>query len=67
MNNDNSLKYVIPALSLNYAVMNDKAGRLRFFNDDVEIVYRNDIWLLINDGKSFEFKSLEKALIEGAG
>jgi len=67
MNNDNSLKYVLPALSLNYAVINDKAGRLRFFNDDVEIVYRNDIWLLINDGKSFEFESLEKALIEGAG
>jgi len=43
--NDNTLNWVIPAITLGYAVVQDRDGRLRFFSEDVEIVHRKGGWI----------------------
>lgn len=42
---DNTLSWVVPAITLGYAVKQDPDGRLHFFNDDVDIVYRHHHWV----------------------
>lgn len=45
--NDDALMWVCPALSIGYAVVNDPQGRLRFYTDDVEIIWRCGKWIAI--------------------
>ncbi len=44
MSDQETLKLVIPAISLGFAVVNDEDGKLRFYCDGLEIVYR-DGWI----------------------
>jgi len=63
MSDSDTLKWVIPAISIGYAVVDDAAGKLRFFGEGVEIIYRNGGWISItdtSDGK--EYGSLVDAL-----
>ncbi len=52
---DNTLQHVMPALSLGLSVQNDETGRLRFWNNDIEIVYRYGKWVTINSLEPNEY------------
>ena len=58
-----TLKYVIPAISLGFAVQQDDCGKLRFFTDDIEIVCRDGCWISITDTDGITpYESLLEAL-----
>lgn len=63
---DDTIKWVIPAITLGYHVCNDGDGRFKFYHDDVVIVYRNDYWEAVDTYKSGcgkrQYQSLEDAL-----
>ncbi|MDH5572899.1 MAG: hypothetical protein OEY89_14125 [Gammaproteobacteria bacterium] len=44
MPDTNCLAWVIPAITLGYAVVNDPEGKLRFWNEKADIKYRDDYW-----------------------
>ena len=45
MSDDDIRGWVVPAITLGYAVQNDTRGKFRFFTESVEIVYRGNAWL----------------------
>lgn len=42
---DDTLTWVIPAITLGYHVCQDPCGRFRFYTEDVEVVYREGNWI----------------------
>ena len=45
---DECIQWVIPAISLGFSVCNDPDGKLKFWTDSVEIIYRCDSWIAID-------------------
>lgn len=45
MSDPKCLKWVIPAISAGFAVVNDPCGKLKFWTDDVTIVWRAHEWI----------------------
>lgn len=46
---DDTTQWVIPAITLGYAVKQDENGRFCFFTDDVEVICRNGVWWGVDD------------------
>lgn len=42
---DDTTDWVVPAITLGYAVENDPNGKFRFFTRDVQIIYRCGEWI----------------------
>lgn len=67
IDNDDALMWVCPALSIGYSVVNDPQGRLRFYTEDVEIIWRCGKWIgrdipcMVDPHR--EYKSLHEALV----
>ncbi len=69
MTDEKTLKLVIPAISLNYKVSQDRNGKLLFENDSSTIYFdcNDQIWILIDStGCKYPYINLKTALIEGA-
>ena len=44
MTDNNCTQWVLPAISLGFAVVNDPGGKLRFWNEKADIKYRDGSW-----------------------
>jgi len=65
MKQDNTLDFVIPAISLNYSVHPDNEGRLMFRNENCCIKYRNHGWIVTDiNNDQFHYSDLQTALID---
>ncbi len=64
---DDTLQFVLPAISAGYSVKNDEYGRLKFWNETVEIVYRDCQWVA-KDGidKDRQYSNIRWALEQEA-
>jgi len=61
MTDENCTKWVLPAISLGYAVVNDPEGKLKFWNKEAVIIYR-DGWLAFTDSRETKYPTLQDAI-----
>lgn len=64
MTDENCTKWVLPAISAGYAVVNDSEGKLKFWNDRYVITHRDGSWCRydVNICCKFKYATLQEAL-----